>query len=195
MNASALPRPPGSDAAAIRSSLREPRAFVAVFDRHHAAVHGYVARRVGADLADEIAAETFARAFDRRAGYDQAYPDARPWLLAIASNLLRRHWRTERRRLEAWLRAQAGRPVTEAVPEAVAAELVAELFALPAGEREALLLLAWGELSYEEIARALGCPVGTVRSRISRARERLRGRLRGADPSIFPLSAKENSHA
>jgi RNA polymerase sigma-70 factor (ECF subfamily) len=176
---------PESDAAAIARSLDDGRAFVAVFDRHYAAVHGYASRRAGPDLADEVAAETFARAFDRRATYDLAYPDARPWLLAIASNLLRRHWRSERRRLEAWARAQAGRPVTEAVPDGVAAELVAALDALPTADREALLLYAWGELSYEEIAQALGCPVGTVRSRISRARGRLRA----------TLNVPEDSHA
>jgi RNA polymerase sigma-70 factor (ECF subfamily) len=187
--------PPGSDAAAIAGSLLDPRAFVAVFDRHHAAVHRFAARRVGNDLADEIAAETFARAFDARTRYDVAYADARPWLLAIASNLLRSHWRTERRRLEAWLRAQAGRPETEAVPEALAAELVEELDALPAGEREALLLLAWGELTYEEIAQATGSPVGTVRSRISRARGHLRTRLRGADDGTFPLNETEGTRA
>jgi RNA polymerase sigma-70 factor (ECF subfamily) len=198
MSASPPPRPPGTDATAIRASLHEPRAFVAVFDRHHRAVHGYVARRVGADLADEIAAETFARAFDRRAGYDAGHADARPWLLAIASNLLHRHWRTERRRLEAWLRSQSGRPVTEAVPEALAAGLVDELFALPEAEREALLLLAWGELSYEEIAQATGVPIGTVRSRISRARARLRDRLREpgpGHPAVLPLAPKESPHA
>jgi DNA-directed RNA polymerase specialized sigma24 family protein len=62
--------------------------------------------------------------------------------LAIASNLLRRHWRAERRRLEAWARAQAGRPVTEAVPDGIASELVAALDALPVADREALLLYA-----------------------------------------------------
>jgi RNA polymerase sigma-70 factor (ECF subfamily) len=161
------------DAAAIARSLRDPCAFVAVFDRHYRAVHGFVGRRAGPDLADEVAAETFARAFDRRKTYDRSYADARPWLLAIASNLLRRHWRAERRRLEAWARAQAGRPVTEAVPEGIAEELVAALDALGADDREALLLYAWGELSYEEIARAMDCPIGTVRSRIARARGRL----------------------
>jgi RNA polymerase sigma factor (sigma-70 family) len=161
------------DAAAIARSLEDPRAFVAVFDRHYGAVHGFAGRRAGPDLADEIAAETFTRAFDRRRTYDTTYPDARPWLLAIASNLLRRHWRSERRHLEAWARAQAGRPASEAVPEGVADELVAALDGLAPPDREALLLYAWGELSYEEVARAMGCPLGTVRSRIARARSRL----------------------
>src|SRR3954470_23384987 len=161
------------DAAAIERSLKDPQAFVAVFDRHYAAVHGFAGRRAGADLADEIAAETFTRAFDRRTTYDRSYPDARPWLLTIASNLLRRHWKAERRHLEAWARAQAGTPQHEALPDGLAAELITALYALTPADREALLLYAWGELSYEEIARAMNTPVGTVRSRIARARGRL----------------------
>jgi RNA polymerase sigma-70 factor (ECF subfamily) len=161
------------DAAAITRSLKDPQAFVAVFDRHYTAVHGFAGRRAGPDLADEIAAETFTRAFDRRTTYDRSYPDARPWLLAIASNLLRRHWKAERRHLEAWAKAQAGTPRHEALPDGVASELIDALDALAPADREALLLYAWGELSYEEIASAMNTPVGTVRSRIARARGRL----------------------
>jgi RNA polymerase sigma factor (sigma-70 family) len=169
------------DAAAIKRSLKEPQAFVAVFDRHYGAVHGFAGRRAGADVADEIAAETFTRAFDRRRTYDLAYPDARPWLFAIASNLLRRHWKAERRHLEAWARAHAGRPEHDAVPEGVGRELVEALDKLAAPDREALLLYAWGELSYEEIARAMSTPIGTVRSRIARARTRLSVSLENAN--------------
>ena len=160
------------DAAAITRSLKDPQAFVAVFDRHYGAVHGF-GRRAGPDLADEIAAETFTRAFDRRTTYDRRYPDARPWLLAIASNLLRRHWKAERHHLEAWARARAGAPQHDALPEAIGHEILQALDALAPADREALLLYAWGELSYEEIARAMNTPLGTVRSRIARARGRL----------------------
>src|SRR5262245_25497365 len=94
-----------TDADAIRRSLAEPAAFGAVFDRHFQAVYAYAVRRVGATLAEEVAAETFARAFAARRSYDGAYAEALPWLLGIASNLLRRHWRTEKRRLDAYARA------------------------------------------------------------------------------------------
>jgi RNA polymerase sigma factor (sigma-70 family) len=174
---------PQSDAEAIERSLREPGAFVAVFERHHAAVHGYVSRRVGADLADEIASDTFLRAFDRRTTYDLSYADARGWLMAIASNLLRHHWQAERRRWDAWARSQAGERHADALPEALAQSTVDALAALSTDDREALLLFAWGELAYEEIARAVGCPVGTVRSRIARARDRLRAALPERDPA------------
>jgi RNA polymerase sigma factor (sigma-70 family) len=162
-----------TDAQAIGASLLEPERFALVFDRHFDAIHAYVQRRVGPDLADEIAAETFTRAFDQRRRYDGSRDDARPWLLGISANLLRRHWRSERRRLDAYARS-SGHDASEATA-ALAGELAAALRRLPRREREPLLLLAWAELSYEEIAVALAIPVGTVRSRISRARGRLRG--------------------
>jgi len=86
-----------TDADAIRASLGEPEMFAVLFDRHFDAVHAYAQRRVGPTLADEIAAEAFTRAFDCRGRYDLAPVDARPWLLGIAANLLRRHWRSEKR--------------------------------------------------------------------------------------------------
>ncbi len=183
-----------ADAAVIRRSLGEPRAFAAVFDRHFDAVHRYAQRRVGRDLADEIAAETFMRAFDTRRRYDLSSADARPWLLGIATNLLRRHWRTERRRLVAYHRA-AARPDEARVPADLAGELAAALDALAVGDREALLLYAWADLSYEEIAVGLDIPVGTVRSRIARARRRLRERLGETTVGVNPRPTKESPYA
>jgi RNA polymerase sigma-70 factor (ECF subfamily) len=162
-----------TDAQAIGASLADPEVFAVLFDRHFDAIHGYVQRRVGRDLADEIAAETFTRAFDRRRRFDTTREDARPWLLGIAANLLRRHWRLERRRLDAYSRSTQRADAKLSGP--IAAELAAALKALPRREREPLLLFAWADLTYEEIAAALGLPLGTVRSRISRARGRLRG--------------------
>ena len=168
-----------TDAAVIEGSLERPQAFAAIFDRHFDAVHGYVRRRLGPTLAEEIAAETFSRAFDRRASFDRSRRDARPWLFGIAANLMRRHWRTERRRLGAYARLNP----PEIQPEAdERADLVAALDSIPAREREALLLYALADLSYEEIAAALEVPIGTVRSRLARARDRLRKGLDDALP-------------
>ena len=72
------------DAATIRRSLDAPAAFGVVFDRHFEAVYAFAARRVGTDLAEEVAAEAFARAFAARRRYDGAPADALPWLLGIA---------------------------------------------------------------------------------------------------------------
>lgn len=166
------PPPAPGDADLIRRSLVEPRAFEAVFERHFDAVHAFAQRRVGPDLADEVAAEAFARAFDRRSRYDGSYVDARPWLLGIATNVMRRHWRSERRRLDAYARSVAG-PASAAPGGEAAGELLGAVGRLPRAQREVLLLHAWADLSYEEIARALDVPIGTVRSRLARARARL----------------------
>jgi RNA polymerase sigma factor (sigma-70 family) len=163
-----------TDAELIVASRAEAERFGIVFDRHFADIHRYLHRRVGRELADDLAAETFVAAFDRRSSYDTARDDARPWLYGIASNLLRNQWRGERRRLRAYARA-AAHPDTGADAEPALSHevgpLVAEALAsLEDRDRDALLLLAWGELSYEEIAEALGIAAGTVRSRIHRAR-------------------------
>lgn len=175
-------RAPDSDA--ISASAATPADFATIFDRHFDAIHAYLQRRVGRDLADELSAETFLVAFDSRARYDAARPDARPWLFGIATNLLHRHHRHELRQLRAYARSAAD-PVLDAfdgVEDRVDAtgmrrELVDGLAGVPAEERDALLLFAWADLSYAEVAEALGVPVGTVRSRLSRARGRLRAAL------------------
>jgi len=163
-----------TDAAVIERSLQRPHAFASIFDRHFDAVHAYARRRLGSTVGEEIAAETFTLAFDRRASFDRARVDARPWLFGIAANLMRRHWRTERRRLRAYGRLDA----RSAEPgSSERSDLVAALDVLPAREREALLLYALADLTYDEIAAALDVPVGTVRSRLARARDRLRSQL------------------
>ena len=96
--------PDRSDATAIARSLDSPGAFAGVFERHHAAIHRYLARRLGADMADELAAETFAVAFAKRGRYDLAVADARPWLFGIATKLAHHHWRREERELRAYAR-------------------------------------------------------------------------------------------
>ena len=172
----------GSDAQVIAVSRVEPLVFAAVFDRHYDAVHRYLARRVGLDLADDLAAETFTTAFDVRRRYDTAHPDALPWLFGIATNLLRHHHRGEARRLRAYARLDRPADADDNLV-GIEARLDAEragpaiaqaLMRLSAGERDVLLLFAWADLRYEEIAVALRIPIGTVRSRLNRARRRVR---------------------
>jgi RNA polymerase sigma factor (sigma-70 family) len=173
-------RPPTfTDADAIERSLVEPAAFAAIFDRHYDAVHAFAVRRAGRVDGEEIAADVFLRAFDRRRRYDLSYVDARPWLLGIASNVLRRRWRTDRRRLAAVARLPRDRALETAAAPQLEADVADALGRLSARDREALLLYAWGDLSYDEISRALGVPVGTVRSRLARARSTLREALVG----------------
>jgi RNA polymerase sigma-70 factor (ECF subfamily) len=174
-----------SDAELIAASLRDPRVFAGLFDRHYAAVAGFLRRRLERALADELASETFLQAFDGRGRYDVSRADARPWLFGIASHLLSRHRRREERRLRAFARADRAaedergfEDVERRLDAATAAPvLAAALASLQTGDREVLLLYAWADLTYEEIAVALRLPVGTVRSRLHRARERVRGDL------------------
>jgi len=172
-----------SDAAAIRASLDDPGRFGALFDRHATVVFRYLVRRVGVDEAELLLGDVFRIAFEKRASYDTERPNARPWLYGIATNLLAHHRRTEARRIGATARLLARRPAGDDATDQVVERLDAEelwphvadaVARLPEGERDALLLYAWEELSYEEIAIALGVPVGTVRSRLNRARRNLR---------------------
>jgi RNA polymerase sigma factor (sigma-70 family) len=172
-----------SDAAVIAASLDEPEVFGALFDRHATVVFRYLVRRVGVDEADGLLGEVFRVAFEKRATYDTERPNARPWLYGIATNLLARHRRREARQIHAMARLLAhSAPATDpmdGVTDAVDANelwprVAQAVAALPEGERDALVLHVWEELSYEEIAAALDVPIGTVRSRLNRARLSLR---------------------
>jgi RNA polymerase sigma-70 factor (ECF subfamily) len=175
---------PLPDNAAITASITTPAEFALVFHRHFDLIHGYIRRRVGASAADELASQTFLIAFDSRARYDQARRNARPWLLGIATNLIHGKRRQEKRQLRAYGRAGAETAVdslegieARADAERLRPQLAAALAALSKDEADPLLLFAWAELSYEEIAAALELPIGTVKSRLARARRRIQEQL------------------
>jgi RNA polymerase sigma-70 factor, ECF subfamily len=180
-----------NDAEVITRSRHEPELFALLFRRHAPRIQRYVARRIGPDAAEDVLAETFLIAFDRRDRYDSGRPDARPWLYGIATNLVARHRRAEVRQLTAFGRTGVDPIVaafTDAADSRVSADAVSQRLVTALGQlrpayRDALLLVTWGELSYEEAAVALRVPVGTVRSRISRARKALRTALGGVDPT------------
>jgi RNA polymerase sigma-70 factor (ECF subfamily) len=173
------------DSELIQDSLTAPETFGQIFDRHATAIHHYLARRVGGSLADDLTAEAFLIAFRGRAKYDRAQADARPWLYGIAANLLRGHRRAESRQYRALARTgldpatvDHGDRVTAAVAAADSVRALAGVLArLSAGEREVLTLVSQAQLSYPEVARALGIPIGTVRSRLHSARARIRKAL------------------
>lgn len=176
MRSHAGSREGGGDASLIAQSLERPQAFAAIFDRHFDSVHGYLSRRVGTDRGDDLAAATFTVAFERRATFraGDGVSDARPWLYGIATNLLRNEWRAERRQLQALAElTDSGRRVDAGEPVAIGDALGT----LDPDQRNVLLLQAWEGLRYDEIAAVLGIPVGTVRSRLSRARAQLRAAL------------------
>jgi RNA polymerase sigma factor (sigma-70 family) len=191
--AEAEPDAIADDAAVIQLSRHEPELFTVLFRRHAPYIQRYVVRRLGPDAADDIVAETFLLAFRQRDSYDQSRLDARPWLYGIATNLIGRHRRAEIRLYRALARTGAD-PVMEAftdqVDERVSAgtasrRLAAGLARLPEELRDTLLLVTWGDLTYAEAATALGVPVGTVRSRVSRARGKLRRTLGGTNPAAY----------
>jgi RNA polymerase sigma-70 factor (ECF subfamily) len=163
-----------TDAELLAASLEHPESFRTLFERHYQPVWRFLAWRFGAAAAEDACAETFATAFAERGRYDSSHADARPWLLGIAVNHGRRHARRERRRLEQLedtvSRSHSG-PTVGLDPRG---ELARGLLALDRRDREPLLLLALADLSYTQIAVALGIPEGTVRSRINRARRQLK---------------------
>jgi RNA polymerase sigma factor (sigma-70 family) len=172
-----------TDAAVIAASLATPASFGAIFDRHATVLQRYLVRRLGPDDADGLLADVFRIAFERRAAYDLDRPTARPWLYGIATNLLAKHRRSEARRIQATARLVAGQlpapDEAEAVSGAVDAagqwqRVAVAITQLPSAERDVLSLHVWEGLSYDDIAAAVGIPVGTVRSRLNRARRRLR---------------------
>ncbi|WP_426512219.1 RNA polymerase sigma factor [Dactylosporangium sp. McL0621] len=171
--------PPETDADPLQDR------FADVFDRHYEHIYAYAARRLGPDLAEDVASETFLVAYDRRAGFDPARGDVRPWLYGIASNLIMRHSRAEARRYKAYARGaepDTGPDEAELVPGRVdagsaRAGLAAALNRLSLADRDVLLLVAWAGLTQAEAAVALGIPQGTARSRLHRARQEMRKAL------------------
>lgn len=178
------PPPEDTDEDLLAESLATPERFATIFDRYAPVVHGYLSRRVGT-LADDLVSETFLLAFRGRAGYTPGRAPVRAWLFGIATNLVRRHARDEERRYRAFGRvAGHAEPTTElgdvagrVDAQALRGELAEALTALAGEDRDVLLLWTYPQLSYAEIAAALGIPVGTVRSRLHRARGKIRDRL------------------
>ena len=160
-----------------RSTRGRPDAFVEVVQRHEVAVHAYLARRAGVAAAADLLGEVWVRAFACRAGFDLTRTDARPWLYGIARNVLRAYWRAalaETARQETEPAEDPWDEVVERLDDRARLRSVAcALRALPPAEREALVLIAWEQLTPAQAAEVLGVPPGTVRSRLHRARARL----------------------
>jgi RNA polymerase sigma factor (sigma-70 family) len=150
-------------------------AFEELVARHHLAVHKYVARRIGVADADDAVSETFEVALRRAHSYKPLGDKALPWLLGIATNVLRRFARNEGAMLRAYARTGIDPAVGADAPPRVDGlgfqrELAGALAALRNEHREVLLLHALGELSNSEIAAALEIPEGTVKAWLHRAR-------------------------
>src|SRR5262245_37672066 len=172
---------PPSDAEVIGRSLSEPEAFGLIYDRHAATLLRFLGRRAGSKVAEGLVGELFRVAFERRKAFDASRSSALPWLYGIGSKLLLKHRRGDARRPRASARMAADPKAADRRAGAAAIEarvllprVANAIETLPDDERETLLLFAWEELSYDSVAEALELPIGTVRSRLNRARRCLR---------------------
>lgn len=188
-----------TDAVLIERSWATPEAFAAVFDRHAVRVHRALATRLGRQGADDVLSEVFLVAFRRRESFDLSRAHAVPWLLGIAMHVVaqhRRDWAREIRLRDAVPPERDHLAHDDDVVARVAAEasrgrLAAALATLSRDERDVLLLVAWDGLHYDEVADALGVPVGTVRSRLHRARRKVRAAIGPAKPDSDSDSTEE----
>ncbi|MGV9349876.1 RNA polymerase sigma factor [Streptomyces spiralis] len=168
------------DVTALQASVHAPERFAVIFDRHFTEIRSYVARRLSADIADDITVEVFLAAFHKRRGYDPAQGSPRSWLYGFATLEVSTHRRAELRRYRTLARLSAEPPPYQArdamdaeASRHLSAELANALAGPSAKDRDVLLLVALAELSYDEVAAALAIPYGTVCSRLNRARRRL----------------------
>jgi RNA polymerase sigma factor (sigma-70 family) len=186
------------DGVAIEDSWSTPERFAEIFDRHYVALFAFCARRIGAASADDVVNEAFCVAFDRRRNYDtQERPNARPWLMGIAINVMRHEFRRRLREARAFDRLTTDESLPDhdsSVVDGFEAfdqmhRVRAALAHLPDQELEALLLSVLERQTYGQIAEVMQTPVGTVRSRIHRARRHLSDLLgEASDTSHRPTS-------
>lgn len=172
-----------TDSEIIQRSLQQPAAFAELFDRHARAVNAFATYRLGRHAAEDVLSETFLVAFRRRADFDTDIESAVPWLLGIASRLIRRHRALEPKQWKSFAASISRQEhstlgdlddaMSRLDAEREVETLKTRIAALAPRDREALLLYAWQGMSYDEVAAALGVPVGTVRSRLNRVRRRL----------------------
>jgi RNA polymerase sigma factor (sigma-70 family) len=178
------------DSTEMRLSRGEPERFAAVFDAHFTEIHRYVVSRLGVSAAEDVVAETFLAAFRGRSRYDPNRSSVRTWLYGIATNLIGKQRRVELRALRAMGRRGADphaegpedRVVTSVTAQRLRPELARAIASLKTADREVLLLVALAGLSHDEVATALDIPYGTVGSRLSRARKKIRAVLGDTNP-------------
>ena len=165
-----------------RAAAGEGDAFGVLFERHARRVYNYCFRRT-ADwaLAEDLTSVVFLEAWRRRDDVRLEHEEALPWLLGVATNVLRNRGRSLRRHRAALERLQPERTPDFADEvdarlddERAMRSLLHAVAKLPRRDQDVLALCVWAGLSYEEAAVALDVPVGTVRSRLARARSRLR---------------------
>lgn len=177
---------PPTDMDIVAGFRRDPERFTAVHDRYFRDIYRYVAGRLDVQVAEDIASETLCVAFRQRDRFDPQQGSLRGWLFGIATNLVAQHRRKEARRYKALARAgtdpavgsHEDRVLTAVTAWRMRPQLAKALTTLSTGERDVVLLVALAELTYDEVAEALGISQGTVGSRLSRARKKLHNAIR-----------------
>jgi RNA polymerase sigma-70 factor, ECF subfamily len=165
-----------------RELLTSPAGFGTLFERHGRAIYNYCFRRTADwSAAEDITSVVFLEAWRKRKDVRPHGASVLPWLYGVATNVLRNRSRSLRRHRAALERLPRGHEpdfaddVAERLDDEHLMRAVLDTFrALPKRDQDVLALCVWSELSYEEAAVALDVPVGTIRSRLSRARARLR---------------------
>lgn len=178
-------------------------ALATLFDRHADAIYNYCFRRTASwHSAEDATATVFLEAWRGREKVTVHDGSALPWLYGIANNVCRNATRSSRRGLRALGRVapdlaspdHADHVASQVDSERRMAAVLAAISRLPRHEQDVLALVAWTGLTYDETAAALGVPAGTVRSRLSRARNRLTQTLGDAAPHT-PRLPSEDDHA
>lgn len=188
----------------MKASARAPARFAEIFERHAAGIAAFVTSRVGVDAKDDLLSETFLTAFRHRKRFDPERGSVRAWLLGIATSVIKRHraaevahWRAMRAAVESGDRAATddlGTASDRLDATAAIRELAPAIEALPGRDRDTLLLYAWGDLTYEQVATVMKVPVGTVRSRLNRVRTRLSKPPNVASPNaVSPNAVSPNA--
>ena len=181
----------------IARSLKETEAFSVIYQRHHDKIFRYIARRVGGDRAADLTSEVFLRAFRLRRRYDTTRSSCQPWLYGIATNVVGDDLRRFRRQQRIYLvtgslAIQPDDPYQQAdeqlTADAVSDDLNRALGSLRTGDRNVFLLYGVENLTYQQTADALGIPIGTVRSRMARARRIIRELI----PDLEQRTSRDN---
>lgn len=161
-----------TDAQLLAASRFDGVHFGPVFDRHAAPLHAYLERRLGRSGAAANLGETFRTAYGARRRFRVWEDSAHPWLLGVATGVVRKHWRIELAQLRANDRRRAtpfgtGTATVPRSAEAGADAVLERLAHLAARDRDVTILVAWEDLGPEAIAQALDLPDSVVASRLT----------------------------
>jgi RNA polymerase sigma-70 factor (ECF subfamily) len=182
-----------------RATAGDPAAFGTLFERHGQTVYNYCFRRTAEwATAEDLTSVVFLESWRRRRHVRMHGESVLPWLLGVAANVVRNRNRGLRR-----YRAALERLPFESTADFAAdvdgrldderrmGRVLGALERLPGPDQDILTLCIWSDLTYEQAAVALDLPVGTVRSRLSRARRRLQAELDEPDEEgCVPMERK-----